>query len=92
VGGVGDCEKHLHHRVHVAGAAQVLHACEAGLVDRGQLTSRLLNAIPLANLLIQIYLELGHGFGRLLNATHVDAEVGQVNDKIGVFHHVILVI
>lgn len=83
-------EQRLHHAVHVARVAQVLHAGEAGPGDRLQLARALRQNAPFADALIVLQLQLDHGLFRFLQLIDFDAEMGQMLNQLGILDHVVL--
>lgn len=83
---------YLNNRIHVTRVSQISKARIAGTIDGHQLTTTLLYAIPLAHFLIQVDLQLGHRFLRLLHSRHVYAEMWQVHGQVGILDHIVFVV
>lgn len=77
---VWDGEEDLHGGVEVTAVAQVPHSCVTGAVQGTQLAASFLYHVPLAHLLVYIYLQLHHSFLCLKKWKSVEEkdETGQI--------------
>lgn len=77
---VWDGEEDLHGGVEVTAVAQVPHSCVSRAVQGTQLAASFLYHVPLAHLLVDVYLQLHHSFLCLKKWKSVEEkdEIGQI--------------